>query len=173
MCEGPNELEIINILLEHNKLKFAEDDLLTMEAFHARQINGIVKIAINLYNEGEIVVLRIGDTLTDKLNIKGYEDKIKDVHNICTKPEIEMLLIIAEGRMGEYNKVSTKMKPKTFAKENIKCKRQRYNNSTKFYRDYFENNVDLLVDAIMEYKRIKKHKKNEYYLADLLKSDTV
>ena len=28
MCEGPNELEIIRILLEHDKLIFRSDDLL-------------------------------------------------------------------------------------------------------------------------------------------------
>lgn len=28
MCEGPNELKIINILLENQKLKFTSDDLL-------------------------------------------------------------------------------------------------------------------------------------------------
>ena len=28
MCEGPNELEIIRMLLEHDKLVFSEDDLL-------------------------------------------------------------------------------------------------------------------------------------------------
>ena len=28
MCEGPNEREIINILLENDLLKFTEDDLL-------------------------------------------------------------------------------------------------------------------------------------------------
>lgn len=28
MCEGPNELKIINILLENQKLKFSSDDLL-------------------------------------------------------------------------------------------------------------------------------------------------
>lgn len=30
MCEGPNELEIIRMLLEHDKLIFTEDDLLNL-----------------------------------------------------------------------------------------------------------------------------------------------
>ena len=30
MCEGPNELEIIRILLEHDKLIFTSDDLLNL-----------------------------------------------------------------------------------------------------------------------------------------------
>ena len=31
MCEGPNELAIIRMLLEHDKLIFTEDDLLNLE----------------------------------------------------------------------------------------------------------------------------------------------
>ena len=30
MCEGPNELQIINILLEHDKLILGRDDLVTL-----------------------------------------------------------------------------------------------------------------------------------------------
>ena len=61
MCEGPNELEIIRILLEHDKLIFRNDDLLNLVPYHARQIanSGAVKAALNLYT-GEICVLRIG-----------------------------------------------------------------------------------------------------------------
>ena len=39
MCEGPNELEIIRMLLEHDKLIFTEGDLLNLVPYHARQIN--------------------------------------------------------------------------------------------------------------------------------------
>ena len=38
LCEGPNELEIIRMLLEHDKLIFTEDDLLNLVPYHARQI---------------------------------------------------------------------------------------------------------------------------------------
>lgn len=38
MCEGPNEREVINILLEHHCLEVSEDDLLGLTPYHARQI---------------------------------------------------------------------------------------------------------------------------------------
>lgn len=48
--------------------------------------------------------------------------------------------------------------------------KNRYNNSTTFFRDYYEDRMDLLVYAIQKYKKLKgKHKKDELYLADLLK----
>ena len=33
LCEGPNELVIINLLLDNNKLKFTRDDLLDLVHF--------------------------------------------------------------------------------------------------------------------------------------------
>ena len=55
MCEGPNELEIIRMLLEHDKLIFTEDDLLNLVPYHVRQIasNPTVKAALNLYVQNE------------------------------------------------------------------------------------------------------------------------
>ena len=50
MCEGPNELKVINILLENQKLKFSSDDLLGLVPYHARQIksSAAVKAALKV-----------------------------------------------------------------------------------------------------------------------------
>ena len=172
MCEGPNELEVVKILLENDCFIFNEDDLLNLTPFHARQIksSAAVKTALNIYPENDIVVYRIGDTQNEKLVIpKEYEDKIERIERYCTKPELEMLLIIAEGLNAEYEKIKSKTSPKDFAKANIKLAGKRYNNSTKFYREYFGTKTELLVEAIREYRRIKNHSKDELFLADLLK----
>lgn len=174
MCEGPNELEVIKILLEHDCLKISADDLLNLVPYHARQIksSGVVQTALNLY-PGEVTVLRIGDALNDKLQIpREYAEKIVAEEKYCTKPELEMLLIIAEGLEKEFEKVKSKVKPKTFAKEHVKCGRKAYKNDTAFYREYFGNDIERLVECLWGDKRIKgAHKKDELYLADLLKSD--
>ena len=133
MCEGPNELKIINIILENEKLVFSSDDLLGLVPYHARQIksSAAVKAALNLYPD-EVHVLRIGDGQNEKLEIPSeYKDKITLVEKYCTKPELEMLLIISEELADEYEKVKSKMK--TFAKANIRCGRRKYDNSTAFY----------------------------------------
>lgn len=172
LCEGPNELEIIRMLLEHDKLIFTEDELLNLVPYHARQIgkNAAVKAALNLY-PGDVQVLRIGDKLNEELKIpKEYKTKIKDIKKYCTKPELEMLLIISENMYSEFEKVKSKTSPKAFSKENIVYNRSHYNNSTSFYRDYYGNRIVLLVDTINRYKQLKgKHQKDELYLADLLK----
>ena len=89
MCEGPNEKEIIKILLENDLLKFTEDDLLGLTPYHARQIksSGQVKTELNIY-PGQVRILRIGDKLVIP---SEYKDKILSVDKYCTKPELEML----------------------------------------------------------------------------------
>lgn len=172
MCEGPNEKEIIKILLENNRLKFSEDDLLGLTPYHARQIKSSaqVRTELNIYSD-EVEVLRIGDKQSDRLVIPpAYQHQITLVTKYCTKPELEMLLIIAEGLESEYEKKKSTMKPKDFAKKFISCGRKKYDNSTSFYREYFGSNPDLLVRCICEYHRYNgAHNKDEHYLDELLR----
>lgn len=172
MCEGSNELEIVNILLQNDLLTIKDDDLLGLKPYHARQIisNSAVKLELNIYPGKDVCVLRIGDTLTEKLTVPDdYADKIIKVEKYCTKPELEVLLIIAEKLWSDYEKKKSYVKPKDFAKSEIVFNGTRYNNSTDFYHQYFSNRTDLLVDSIKQYKHLKKHNKTELYLADLLK----
>lgn len=172
MCEGPNELEIIKILLENNKMIFSYDDLLNLTPYHARQIQGssVVKNALNMYS-GDIKVLRIGDKLSDKLKIPpDYKKQIIEVSKYCTKPELELLLIISENLENEFIKLKSSTSPKVFSKQNIVYNRKRYDNSTKFFREYYGTKVDLLVESIKKYRQLNgKHNKDEGYLVDLLK----
>lgn len=172
MCEGPNELAIVKILLRNNMLSFAEDDLLGLTPFHARQIakSGQVKTELNMYSD-KVEVLRIGDKQSDELKIpKEYKGMIYSVEKYCTKPELEILMIIAEGKYNDFLKVKSKMSPKEYAKKNIAYNGKRYNNSTKFYEDYFGSRPEILHDAIVEYSRVNKgHEKGERYLAELLR----
>lgn len=172
MCEGPNEKAIIDILLQNDCLNFTEDDLLGLTSYHARQIktSAQVRTELNIY-PGEVIIYRVGDKQSDVLKIPAeYKGKIVGVEKFCTKPELEMLLIIAEQLTGAYEKVKSNVKPKDFAKMNIKCGRKKYDNSTSFYIDYFGSNPELLVQCIKEYKKYNgSHGKDEHYLAELLK----
>jgi hypothetical protein len=175
MCEGTNELEIMNILLENDMLIFSEDDLLGLEAYHARQIStsAVIKTALNIYPGKDIEILRIGDSQSEQLKIPAeYRDKLSmaEVRKYCTKPELEILLILSEDKMSDYEKVKSTTKPKIYAKQNIKLGRKRYDNSSKFYRDFYGDSPQLLAEALRKYKQTKgSHKKDELYLADLLK----
>ena len=172
MCEGPSEREIINILLRHNCLKFSEDDLLGLTPYHARQIktSAQVRTELNIY-PGKVRILRIGDKLSDKLIIPAdYKEKITSVEKYCTKPELEMLFILAENLEKSYEKVKSKTKPKDFAKKYISIGKRKYDNSTVFYTDYFGDNPQLLIDSIKKYHLHNgSHQKDEHYIDELLK----
>ena len=172
MCEGPNELSIMKILLNNNMLIFSEDDLLGLTPYHARQIgkSGQVKAELNQYS-GIVDVIRIGDKQSDELKIpKEYKGMINSIEKYCTKPELEILLIIAEGLYNKYQKVKSKISPKQFAKDNIIFNGVRYNNSTKFFEEYFGERPQVLYDAIVKYSEVNKgHGKSERYLVELLR----
>ena len=171
MCEGPNELKVINLLLDNDKLKITRDDLLDMRPFHARQLTSPqLKPALDAYR-GEIEIFRIGDKLSDTLRIpKEMTASIKKQRKFCTKPELEILLIISENKVSQFEKAKSKQKPKDFCKQNVSLNHKKYDNSTNFYDEYFKSNIDKLVSAITEYHRTHgKHKADEGYLFDLLK----
>ena len=171
MCEGTNEKTILELLLEHNKLIFKQDDLLNLEIYHAKQFVPYIISNINHYN-GDITILRIGDKQKDILKIpKEISHRItsKNIIKCRTSFELEILLIINEGKYKEFIKVKSKVTAKEFAKTNIKYNGQYYNGSCEFWENYYQKRINNLVNNIKECKRITKIEKNEIYLADLLK----
>ncbi len=173
LCEGSNELEIMRILIEHNKLVFGEDDLLGLTPYHARQIDrsGQVQRELEMYPGRDVLVMRVGDVQNEALRIpSSYREKIVKTEKYCTKPELEILLIISEGLLSDYEKVQSRQTPKEYAKTHIRYGRKRYDNSSRFYRDYYGLNPNALAKAILEYRKYKHaHKRDEHYLAELLK----
>lgn len=172
MCEGPNEKQIIEILLEHNRLSVDMDDLLGRQVYHARQIkkSPVVKTQLGIYGK-EVEVWRIGDKQTDKLIIPNeYKEQIREVKKYCTLPELEILLILSEGKHKDYLKTKSQVHPKQYAKENITYKKMKYKGDTKFYKEYYGQNVDKLVDAIKDYKKKNNsHTNEQHYLLEIIK----
>ena len=168
MCEGPNEKKIIELLLRENKLIFSSDDLVGLVPYHARQLSAPILIPELSMYKGDFEIIRVGDTMKDELKIpKHLKSRIVRVDRYCTKPELEILLIINENLYSQFLK--SKLSPKQFAKKCIVYNRQKYDNSTNFYDEYYRDRVDKLVLNLIEYRRIKKHNDGELFLADLLK----
>lgn len=157
-CEGQSEVELISNLIERGYLHF-DAPLLLDRPIVLRQLTKIAYVINTLDIKEEIIVYRIGDTLNEELSYKGLEMRKPYIseYKICTKPELEILIIINERLLDSYKKCSRTTKPKSFVNSCI----DEYCPKT-----YFEKND--LVNAINEYKHIKKHKKDEHYLADLL-----
>ncbi len=169
LCEGAAEKVAIDLLLDNNKLKITRDDLLGLTPYQARQLtNPTVNNELKNYNN-EVIIYRVGDCQNDNfkipLNLRHIVSKTR-IFKYATKPEFEVLLLINEKIYDKYN---NKIDPNELAKSNIRINKKKYDKSKAFVIKYYGNNVKSLVDNIIEYKRIKKHKKDELYLADLLK----
>lgn len=171
MCEGSNEETLINLLLDNDKLKISRDDLIGRRPYNVRQLkNPVIKTELKHYNNS-VIIYRVGDTQKDVLVIpKDLKNIVlrKNIFKFCTKPEMEILLIINENLISEFNK--SKESPKEFAKRNIIYNGMRYDQSNSFLESYYcGKKINKLVDSIIKYKHMKKHDKEELYLADLLK----
>lgn len=159
-CEGKVELILIENLIKNNHLKYPKEDILDRRPIHFRQPRTIAPIINALPSDEKIIFCRIGDTQKEDYDISCFKSRIDNIEviKICTKPEIEILIIINEGLMDEYLKTQSKIRPKQFVKNKF---------PNLDIGDYINNND--LYTAIKEYKRIKKHKSDEHYLLDLLK----
>ena len=163
ICEGTAEQVIINLLLENNRLIFSSDNLLEGEVIRSRSGEKFEKQYLRKGFTEKITVVRILDSHNENFKLsKAYAHKIKVV-NVVTAPEIEMLVIFKEGKYDEFKK--SKKKPSEFCITDLKFKNVK---SESFLTEYFSD-VDSLISAIKEYKRVSVIQRGEYTLADLLK----
>ena len=163
ICEGGAEKNIIELLLDANRLMFTYDDLLEGEVLPCRSADSFEKQYLRKGFTEAITVLRILDSRRENFKLsKAYEHKIK-VINVITAPEIEMLIILHENRYNEFKKSGKKAS--LYCKENLEFHDVK---SKNFMKGYFSN-IDALVAAIKEYKRVSYVQRNEITLADLLK----
>ena len=160
-CEGPSEAALINKLLDDNLLIFNRKDILDRRPIHFRQPKTIAPLINILPPEEEILFYRVGDTQKEEFDLSCFplREQYMTVKKVCTKPEIEILIIINENLYQQYLKVYRRFKPKQFVKAYIK-------NYVDFY-NYIETHD--LRSAIAKYKKLKNHKKEEMYLDDILK----
>jgi hypothetical protein len=165
LCEGSAEIAIMNLLIDADRLVFSRDDLLDGEVLRIRKAKKFETTYLRKGFAEKITVLRILDSRREQFKLsKAYQHKI-EVINVITAPEIEMLVIFKEGKYKEYKK--SKLKPSEFCIMNLKYPDVK---STKFVEDYFAD-IDSLVHAIREYRRVSNIPTGEYSLSDLLKQN--
>ena len=120
----------------------------------------------------KVTIYRILDSKNENFKIKN---KIKkdfkgkyEVVDIVTSPEIEMLVIISEGRFTDYLKVKSKIKPSEYCKQSLNLRRVK---EYHFIREYFSD-VNHLITVIAEYHSLMKVNKDKFPLTlyDLLVS---
>lgn len=164
--EGNAEKEILELLLENSKLKFSSDKLLEGELIRVRAAKEFEQRYLRKGFTEQILIIRVLDSRGEKFKLsKAYQNKIK-VENIITAPEIEMLVILNEGRYEQYKKVNkkTKKKPSDYCKDDLRMKNVK---ASGFIKNYFSD-VNKLIQAIKKYNKVSNIQKGEYTLYDLL-----
>ena len=167
ICEGSAEEAIIEVLLRHDCLIFRTEDLLEGKVLHTRSAKEFAKRYLRKEFQSPITVLRVLDSRKEQFELpKGYEDKVQIV-NIITAPEIEMLIILSEGKYEEFLKQfrKSRQKPSDFCVSELKLRDVK---TKQFVSEYFSD-VKLLISAIQEYHRIKQLPSGEKSLFDLLR----
>lgn len=144
-------------------MSFKREDLIEEEVIRSRDGKKFEERYLRKGFNEKISILRILDSRNENFKIsKAYANKV-DIINVITAPEIEMLIILTEGKYKEYKKSGKK--PSTFCKENLRMPKVK---NYDFVKEYFSNTA-VLIDAINNYHQVSKISKDEYSLLDLLK----
>lgn len=167
ICEGGAERAIIDLLLDHHKLIFEREDLIEEKVLGCRKASEFEERYLRKGFTGKITVYRVLDSRSEKFCLrKAYEDKI-DVINVITAPEIEKLILCKEGRYHDYEKEkrkNPKLKPSSYCKAILNKNVKSYD----FVKEYFYD-IQVLIDALHEYRRISRVREDELSIWDLLR----
>lgn len=178
ICEGGAEDTYIRILLENNALIFDKSQLLEGEPIRERRIKSFEKKYMGKRFSKKLVILRILDSRGEQFKIsqlsKVNQQRVADVVNVHTRPEIEMILICAMDKVEDYHRYVARKKegsgtpkPSGYCREILgirDCKRP------VFLEQYFAD-PEKLVEAIRKYRQKTSRDSNEFLLTDLLNPD--
>ena len=161
-CEGSAEEVIIRKLATAGYLICPDTSIIGITK--KRGARDIERSFLDIDYDRELVIVRIHDSSSEAFKLgKLYEPRFK-VYDVVTHREIEMLAIINEGRLADYEKVKNTMKPSAYCREVLGLKKVK---RMEFLKDYWD--PVRLKNAILEYRRITQLKPGELCLADLLK----
>lgn len=161
ICEGASEKAIIDVLLDNEKLIFSREQLLDEEIIETRKASVFERNYLNKdYGDRKIDIYRIIDSGKENFKLKSVYLDIVNVMNVLTRPEIEILIIIAEGHYDKYKKQTKKIpKASIYCKNVLKMKKVK---EYDFIKKYFSN-PEKLISTIAEYHRISNKKENTLY----------
>lgn len=163
ICEGTAEEAIIDLLLDNDMLQFSRSQLINNhKVTRIRKVRDIENQFLNIdYSDRGLIILRILDSKRENFSLRKQYSSYK-VFNIYTRPEIEMLHIIAEDRVSGFQKSS--LKPSEYFKGISKANTVK---RASFIREYYAD-PDRLLQVILQYHHLYGQK-DELNLSHLLK----
>jgi hypothetical protein len=173
VCEGTNEEEVINWILENNF--FVIDSFkVNTDYSRARSKKSSEEMVheITQYDyDGKVAVLYVHDSAKEKwhglINRACNNELLNshiDVIDIITAPEIEVLYIYSNDELLKKWNKGSKVKPSIFCKQYLKC--NDIKNKGKFLEKF--PSFEIFVSACKKYKSCNK--KNSLTIYDLIKT---
>lgn len=148
--EGGAEKAVLDMLMENECLYFSKDDLLSGDFI--RRVSGKVFASRFLgysIKENSIDLIRVQDSRRADLGLPStYRCKIRSEVKCLTRPEIEMLVIIAEDCHDDFQK--RRMKPSIYCKDVLGLPEVK---TYGFFRSCFSD-IDLLLKTIKRYDEL-------------------
>ncbi|MEX0381001.1 N-6 DNA methylase [Leuconostoc sp. MS02] len=119
LAEGAAEQAILDVLLDNDKLIYRREELLNEEILRERSATRFQRRYLGLGFSKKIKIYRILDSKGEQFKLgKAYQQKISDVTNLYTTPEIEILFVILHHDYDNYtNKQKSKLKPSVYVKQ--------------------------------------------------------
>jgi hypothetical protein len=113
--EGNAEKEILEMLLDADKLSFTRDDLINTELVRRASGKHIAERYLNYESKRPVVIIRVIDSRKEKFILpKPYSEMYTVLYDCYTRPEIEILLIILHDELDAFHK--TGLKPSAYCK---------------------------------------------------------
>ncbi|MCS4486849.1 hypothetical protein [Staphylococcus americanisciuri] len=164
ICEGECEKYIIDKLLDENRLFFNRSRLIDEKALGGefRNATKFTQKYLTLKYENKITIILVVDKQHELKLKKMFSHNVDQQLCVVTRPEIEMLMIMAMNKYKEYQKVKSDQKPSLFMNQ-LTGKKVK---NIKFVEDFYIQ-YDL-IDAIKKYHRIRPDK-SQYTIYNLLK----
>lgn len=169
LCEGTNEESIINFF-HNNNMMYLDSNKYRLDLLRkgrGKSIKNNIEPELELDYGYSVAIVYILDSIKEKIKLNKCINA--EIYYLLTPPEFEILYIIKNNWLDEYNK--NKIKPSLF------CKKK--NNKINFKnKDAFTchlNDKKELKDVLYNYKIYQSKKsdvaanKNCFYLYDILK----
>lgn len=174
-CEGTAEGVIMQTLYDSGAMIVPRDYVVKDSLFYtpytrAKKPTDIVERffgeSYEVCGASGLLIARIVDSRSAKFKLPRRWEKSVVVESFYTRPEIEMLVIHAEGAYGDWQRAHRRdkqLRPNEFCKGTLKLPKIK---EAQFLKSYW--NPAKLIKAIHNYDNNRQHSNDEFSLGDLL-----
>lgn len=161
-CEGRGEEVIVKKLVAADRLVFPAADV--VDITRSRKSADIQNDYLGFEYDWPVCILRVLDSPRERFRLGGLYSNRFPVASVYTRPEIEMLVVIREGKYSDYAKLKSSTKPSIYCKDTL---RMRDVKSEAFLESYWD--AESIAAAAREYRKVSHLDRGELCLADIIR----